>query len=136
MKKYVFCLMLCSLISIAGYSQRVYVIDSEESIWYIETEVSIDEPLAAEASSGNKVAGCQYKGVPLYGKVKFVNSFPDFKVKIVENFPDLKVKYVENFPDACGKWKVVENFPDFKVQIVENFPDFTIKIVENFPGMP
>jgi len=123
MKKYVFCLMLCSLLSMTGYAQRAFIVDSEEG-----TEVM--------TTSGDKVTGCQYNGVPLYGKVKFVNSFPDFKVKIVDAFPDLKVKYVDVFPDACGKWKIVDVFPDFTVQIVEHFPDFTIKIVESFPGMP
>lgn len=79
---------------------------------------------------------CTYKGFPIYGKVKFVENFPDIKVQIVENFPDLKVKLVENFPDDCGEWKVVENFPDVKIKIVENFPDIKIKYVENFPGKP
>lgn len=72
----------------------------------------------------------------IYGKIKIVNNFPDYKVKIVRNFADLHVKLVDNFPDAPGKWKIVENFPDFKTQIVDNFPDFTIKYVDNFPGKP
>ena len=122
MRKYVFCLMLCSLMSVTGYAQRFYAADNESS----ETATA----------SGDKVTDCKCKGVPLYGKVKFVNSFPDFKVKIVESFPDLKVKIVDAFPDACGKWKIVDAFPDFTVQIVESFPDFTIKMVESFPGMP
>lgn len=79
---------------------------------------------------------CQCKGFKLYGKVKFVENFPDLKVQFVENFPDLKVKYVENFPDKCGEWQIVENFPDVKVQIVNNFPDIKVKIVNNFPGLP
>jgi len=79
---------------------------------------------------------CKCKDFKMYGKVKFVNNFPDVKVKFVENFPDLKVKYVENFPDDCGEWQIVENFPDVKVQIVENFPDLKVKIVNNFPGIP
>ncbi len=79
---------------------------------------------------------CCFKGMKLYGKIKFVDNFPDIKVQIVENFPDLKVKLVENFPDECGKWQVVENFPDLKVQIVQNFPDIKVKFVDNFPGKP
>jgi len=77
---------------------------------------------------------CTYKEFPLYGKIKFVNSFPDIKVKIVESFPDIKVKIVENFPDDCGEWEIVENFPDVKIQIVESFPDVKVKFVDNFPG--
>jgi hypothetical protein len=89
-------------------------------------------------SSPDDVVGkdCTWKGKKLYGKIKFVENFPDIKVKFVENFPDLKVKLVQNFPDDCGKWQIVENFPDLKVQIVENFPDIKIKLVENFPGLP
>jgi len=79
---------------------------------------------------------CTYKGLPLYGKIQFVENFPDIKVKIVENFPDIKVKMVNNFPDNCGEWQVVSNFPDLKVQLVENFPDIKVKLVENFPGKP
>jgi len=114
--------MLCSLISVTGDAQRFYVADNESS----ETATASDD----------KVTDCKCKGIPLYGKVKFVNSFPDFKVKIVDSFPDLKVKIVDAFLDACGKWKIVDAFPDFTVQIVESFPDFTIKMVESFPGMP
>lgn len=79
---------------------------------------------------------CTYKGKKLYGKVKFVESFPDIKIKIVDSFPDLKVKQVESFPDSCGKWKTVESFPDIKVKIVESFPDIKVKYVESFPGLP
>lgn len=79
---------------------------------------------------------CTYKGFQLYGKIKFVEDFPDIKVQLVDHFPDLKVKLVENFPDDCGEWKVVENFPDVKVKIVESFPDIKIKYVEHFPGKP
>lgn len=72
----------------------------------------------------------------IYGKIKIVDSFPDYKVKIVSSFADLHVKLVSSFPDDVGKWKIVESFPDFKIQFVDSFPDFTIKYVENFPGKP
>ena len=73
-------------------------------------------PTLAMASS--KITNCEFNGVPLYGKVKVVESFPDFKVKIVNSFPDLKVKSVSSFPDKCGRWKFVESFPDFKVKFI------------------
>jgi len=79
---------------------------------------------------------CTFNGFPLYGKIKFVESFPDIKVKVVESFPDIKIKLVQNFPNDCGQWKIVENFPDVKVQLVESFPDVKVKFVENFPGKP
>jgi len=78
---------------------------------------------------------CHWKGLPLYGKIKFVESFPDVKIKFVESFPDIKVKFVTSFPDKCGEWQVVESFPDLKVKVVESFPDIKVKIVESFPGV-
>ncbi len=72
----------------------------------------------------------------IYGKIKIVDSFPDYKVKVVSSFADLHVKLVSSFSDGPGKWQIVESFPNFKIQFVESFPDFTIKFVENFPGKP
>ena len=79
---------------------------------------------------------CTYKSFRLYGKVQFVDHFPDLKVQVVEHFPDLKVQKVKSFPDACGQWQIVEHFPDLKVQVVEHFPDLKIQYVESFPGVP
>lgn len=94
-------------------------------------------PVALSTAADGKIGKlCTYKDKPLYGKIKIVESFPDFKVQIVESFPDLKVKVVESFPDKCGKWKFVESFPDIKIKFVDSFPDFKIKFVESFPGMP
>tara|TARA_B100001939_G_scaffold264074_1_gene231290 strand:+ start:12613 stop:12954 length:342 start_codon:yes stop_codon:yes gene_type:complete len=90
--------------------------------------------LALNAESVGK--DCTFKGVPLKGKVKVVDSFPDFKVKVVDSFPDLKVKTVDSFPDDCGEWKFVDSFPDFKIKFVTSFPDFKIKMVDSFPGLP
>ena len=82
-----------------------------------------------------KTKSCYYKGIKLYGKVKFVDSFPDIKIKYVSSFPDIKVKFVDSFPDKCGKWKKVTSFPDFKVKVVTSFPDLKVKEVTSFPGM-
>ncbi len=79
---------------------------------------------------------CTFKGKKLYGKIKIVTSFPDFKVKKVTTFPDLKVKKVTSFPDKCGKWKFVEQFPDIKIKWVNSFEDFSVKFVSSFPGVP
>ncbi len=89
------------------------------------------------SATGKKVAtDCTYNGKKLWGKVQFVDSFPDFKVKAVDNFPDLKVKMVNSFPDKCGLWQSVDSFPELKIQLVDNFPDFTVKFVTSFPGLP
>ena len=79
---------------------------------------------------------CTFKGMQLFGKVQFVESFPDLTVQVVESFPDLKVKIVESFADDCGEWQIVDSFPDIKVKIVESFAEFKIKFVESFPGIP
>ena len=78
---------------------------------------------------------CTWNGIPLYGKVKVVNSFPDILVEVVNSFPDLKVKKVNSFADSCGEWTFVESFPDFTVKFVNSFPDIKIKYVNSFPGI-
>ncbi|MCU0406604.1 MAG: hypothetical protein MUE91_09080 [Ignavibacteriaceae bacterium] len=79
---------------------------------------------------------CSFNGMQLYGKIQFVESFPDLTVQVVDSFPDLKVKIVESFADDCGEWQIVDSFPDVKVKIVESFADIKIKFVESFPGIP
>ncbi len=105
----------------AGQSKSIASLTPEEK----------KEFIAHVKATGN----CEYKGIKLYGKVKFVESFPDIKIKYVESFPDIKVKFVESFPDDCGEWQIVNSFPDFKVQVVTSFPDLKVKTVESFPGM-
>ena len=93
----------------------------------------VDDPRPVPADS--KVGGdCTLNGKKLYGKVKVVDNFADFKVKVVEHFPDLNVQVVEHFPDSCGKWQFVDSFPDFTIQYVDSFADVEIKMVTSFPG--
>ena len=70
----------------------------------------------------------------LFGKIKFVDSFPDVKVQVVTSFPDIKVQKMTAFADSAGKWQIVDSFPDYKVQIVDSFPDYKIQYVDSFPG--
>ena len=71
----------------------------------------------------------------IYGRIQYVEHFPDYKVQVVDHFPDLRVQVVEHFPDGPGKWEMVEHFPDYKIQIVDHFPDFKIQYVDHFPGV-
>lgn len=71
----------------------------------------------------------------IYGRIQFVDSFPDYKVKVVTAFPDLRVQKVKSFPDKAGKWQIVTSFPNYKIQLVDSFPDFTIQYVTSFPGV-
>jgi len=79
---------------------------------------------------------CTFNSIKLFGKIQFVESFPDLTVQVVESFPDLEVKIVESFAEDCGEWQIVDSFPDIKVKIVESFADIKIKFVESFPGIP
>jgi len=97
----------------------------------VATPLTVD---LATLSTKSTIQSCQWKGFKLYGKVQYVESFPDIKIQFVSSFPDLKVQFVESFPDQCGKWQVVTSFPDFKVQVVESFPDLKVQVVNSFPG--
>ncbi len=102
----------------------IFLILLSASITFAQSEDEINED------------DCTYNGFALYGKIQFVESFPDITIKVVESFPDLEVKIVDSFPDDCGEWQIVDSFPDLKVKIVESFPDIKIKFVESFPGLP
>lgn len=71
----------------------------------------------------------------IYGRIQFVDSFPDCKVKVVDSFEDMRVKIVDGFADDVALWQIVDSFPDYKIQIVDSFPDFTIRYVDSFPGV-
>lgn len=88
-----------------------------------------------EAIDAFLAGNCEYKGIKLYGKVKFVEAFEDLKIQYVKAFPDIRVKFVNSFPDKCGKWQEVNSFPDFTVRVVDAFPDLKVERVESFPGM-
>ena len=93
-------------------------------------------PIFSQSDDEINKEECSFNGLVLYGKIQFVESFPDITVQIDESFPDLKVKIVESFPDECGEWQIVNSFPDIKIKIVESFGDIKIKFVESFPGIP
>lgn len=90
---------------------------------------------ALPAQAGKIEADCTYKGIPLYGKVKIVDSFADIKIKPAGSFADIRVKKVRGFADACGEWEIVDSFPDFTVEFVNVFPDITVKFTDSFPGL-
>jgi len=98
--------------------------------------ILITSSLLAQSEAEINEDECTCNSIQLFGKIQFVDSFPDLTVQVVESFPDLKVKIVESFPDDCGEWQIVDSFPDVKVKIVESFADIKIKFVESFPGIP
>lgn len=90
--------------------------------------------MAYADGEGFDADACTYNGIPLYGRVQIVDSFPDIRVKVVDSFPDVKVKKVDSFPDSCGEWKFVDSFPDVKIKLVDSSADIKIKYVDSFPG--
>jgi hypothetical protein len=77
---------------------------------------------------------CNFRGIPLHGKVCVVDIGEDFKIRIVDIGEDLRVKATE-FPDECGEWQFVEIGEDFKIRYVEIGEDFKIRFTD-FPGLP
>ena len=78
---------------------------------------------------------CEYKGIKLYGKVKFVDSFEDIRIKYVDSFEDINVQFVSSFPNSCGQWQKVDNFEDIRVKVVDSFEDLDVRIVNSFLGI-
>ena len=49
--------------------------------------LTFSEVSFAQDKSKIDFESCTYNDFPLYGKIKFVESFPDIKIKFVESFP-------------------------------------------------
>jgi hypothetical protein len=90
-------------------------------------------PDAAIEQCGRIRCDCTFDGIQLFGRVRYVDSFPDIQVRI-SSFPDLRVRE-GSFADECGEWEIVNSFPDFTVEIVDAFEDFQIAY-SAFPGIP
>ena len=76
------------------------------------------------------------KTFPLYGEVKFVDTYgsADIIVKVVSGGScDLEVKVIESgSTTSCGEWRVIENgSADFCVKLItEGAADIEIKFIE------
>lgn len=119
-------IFFANLLSVVAQTKSPSAIIAEKPGYYVLSSETLKEMKSKDKPDVTKI----------YGKIKIVNSFPDYKVKVVSSFADLHVKLVNSFPDEPGKWQIVKSFPDFKIQFVESFPDFTIKFVNSFPGKP
>ncbi len=115
---------------------------SSKSLSYANSSAAIDAyGSPSESSSGSKKENksskpsCSKKGHKLYGKVQFVDSFPDLTIQYVSSFGDINVEFVSSFPSNCGQWQVVDSFPDFTIQEVSSFADLKVEKVSSFPGM-
>ena len=76
------------------------------------------------------------KTYPLYGEVKFVDTYgsADIIVKVVENGScDLEVKKLnQGSATSCGEWRIIENgSADLNVKLVTSgTADITVKFIE------
>ena len=91
-----------------------------------------DQELSRESGG---LVGCYFNGIPLWGEVQVVDSWPDIEVRIVSSFADLRVQWVDNWPDECGEWEMVDRWPDFTIRYVRSFPDIEIQEVDHWPGL-
>lgn len=76
------------------------------------------------------------KTYPLYGKVVFVDEYPDITIKFVDAYADIEVKITDSSYQSCCEWKVVdktEGYPDLRVKVVKDYPDITVKTVSDYP---
>ena len=71
----------------------------------------------------------------LYGNVKIVDSFEDFRVKIVTSWEDARIKFRDCSTNSCCEFHEVDSFYDMRIKIVDSFEDFRIQIVGSFPGI-
>ncbi len=95
----------------------------------------------AQAPGGvvNDQRPCEFNGHRLMGKVRIVDSFPDFNVKVMdeENRAELRVRRLSaDTPQVCGEWLIVDGLADFTVRLVDSGEDFRIVWVKEDPGIP
>ncbi|MEO0075644.1 MAG: hypothetical protein ABIK31_06010 [candidate division WOR-3 bacterium] len=78
---------------------------------------------------------CTCKGIKLWGRVRVVDSFENFRVRVVNDLQDFNVRKVDSQPYWCGEWQFVDSHEDFTIRFVDSHEDFTIKFVDSFPGI-
>ena len=88
---------------------------------------------ALVANAGWK--GCLFKGVPMWGRVKFVSVGARFKIRVVGTKAALNVKGVSHPAQNCGEWQFVSATPAFTVEIVRDGEDFTVSLGARRPGI-
>lgn len=89
------------------------------------------------AGTARKLKGCSYKSISLYGKVKEISAFGDFKARVKDiDTVDLMIKVVDAFPIKYDEWQFVDSLEDFTVEFVDGFWDFEIVYINSFWGLP
>lgn len=99
---------------------------------FVDDGGTVTEP--TDAGPALDKTACTFKGKKLYGKIQYVDSFPDVKIREVTALPDLKVVKVSSLPTRCGEWQVVDTFPNTRVKVVTAFEDLQVEYVTSFPG--
>ena len=62
----------------------------------------------------------------IFGRIRLVKRFPDFKVQIVKGPADLEVELVDEALSVPGKWQIVRSNFDYRIMLVKGSPDFTV----------
>jgi len=70
----------------------------------------------------------------IYGRIKIVDSYEDFRVKIVDSYEDVRIKQVDSYEDSEGRWKIVDSYEDYRIKIVDSYEDFRVKMVDSYEG--
>ena len=70
----------------------------------------------------------------IYGRIQYVDRFPDYTVQVVGASEDLAVQEVASFPNHPGQWQIVDSYPDYRIQISDASYDFKVRFVDSFPG--
>ncbi len=99
---------------------------------------AVKESVKQAAENPIDKENCTYKGIPLYGKVKVVNSGADFKVFVTNvTLQDvLEVQTVTCGAFRCGQWQFVNAGQDFTIQYVHRgSEDFQVRFVSSGPGI-
>ena len=99
-----------------------------------ESSILNSRALSALASTAGW-KGCLFKGVPMWGRVKFVSVGARFKIRIVGTKASLNVKGVAHPAKNCGEWQFVSATPTFTVEIVKVGEDFTVSLGAKRPGV-
>src|SRR5262245_8432759 len=92
-----------------------------------------DDAGVTDAGPALDKVNCTWKGKKLYGKIEFVDSFPDLKIREVTALPDFKVEMVSSLPSRCGEWQEVTSLPTLRVKRVTAFEDLEVEFVTAFP---
>lgn len=79
---------------------------------------------------------CIYKNKKLYGRIQFVDTFPDIRIRIVTSKPNLRVVKKQSNAIQCGEWQIVNFAPSIRIMIDQKHGEIDVQYVDFSPGVP